>query len=406
MKKNEETINNYCVKCGNKLEKGQDFCPKCGTKIKHDDIKEDKKEEKEQINETPEVKLEETNTTPQKTKAGAVIRYIFAVLFALGSLSNLLNGNLRGILELLFALSLCPFVYKKFLCKLFKSPGSLKAIQIILPIALFITFLAVSPGVTPNDNTTNSGNSKSYFDADTVEERTKKAVYGNMYTKFQSINKFELNSETNKYDFEISNNKDEMTPYLCASDFKFLVQQEQVVGNENIGSIKFVCSNSEKTIYSVLIKDVSAITPDTIDSNMKYYDANNKEVNTNLDKLKQQIVDDYKKDCKSYKYKDVLRNPEDYKGKKAYWFGEITQVVEKSSYESTFRISVTCEKLSYSKEYYCPDTIYVTYYGDKSFIEDDMVKMWGTMEGTQTYTTVLGASVTIPKFNAKYMDLQ
>lgn len=227
-----------------------------------------------------------------------------------------------------------------------------------------------------------------------------------MYTKFQSIEKFELNSETSKYDFEISNVKDEMTPYLCASDFKFLIEHKQVVGNENIGSIKFVCRNSEKTIYNVLINDVSSVTPETIESNMKYYDANNKEVNTNLDKLKQQIVDDYKKECKSYKYKDVLRNPEDYRGKKAYWFGEITQVVEKSSRESVFRISVTCEKLSYSKEYYCPDTIYVTYYGDKSFIEDDMVKMWGTMEGTQTYTTVLGASVTIPKFDAKYMDLQ
>lgn len=35
-----------------------------------------------------------------------------------------------------------------------------------------------------------------------------------------------------------------------------------------------------------------------------------------------------------------------------------------------------------------------------------MVKMYGTMDGTQTYTTVLGARVTVPKFTAQYIDLQ
>lgn len=62
--------------------------------------------------------------------------------------------------------------------------------------------------------------------------------------------------------------------------------------------------------------------------------------------------------------------------------------------------------MTYLDEYYCPDTIYVIYNGDKSFIEDDIVKMWGTMDGTKTYTTVLGSSTTIPKFNAKYIELQ
>lgn len=34
-----------------------------------------------------------------------------------------------------------------------------------------------------------------------------------------------------------------------------------------------------------------------------------------------------------------------------------------------------------------------------------MVKMWGTMNKTYTYTTVLGTSLTIPKFEAKIMEL-
>ena len=139
---------------------------------------------------------------------------------------------------------------------------------------------------------------------------------------------------------------------------------------------------------------------------MKYYDSNRKQVKTNIETLKANIVNDYKNSCAKLKYKDVLRNPSNYKGKKAYWFGKIVQVVDKSSYSSIFRIDVTCEKYSYSSGYFCDDTIYVIYRGEKSFIEDDMVKMWGTMDGTETYTTVLGASVTVPRFNAEYMELQ
>lgn len=403
MKKDEKDINNFCTKCGNKLGKEDSFCSKCGNKIKNDFSEKNNEQEKPLNNNVENKKI---NISHKKTKVSDVVRYIFAVLFGLGSLTNISNGNSSGVLELLFSLSLCPFVYDKYLCNYVKNSKTLKIIQIVIPIALFIVFIMVTPNVSTEDNNINSNGSESYYDADTLEEKTKKSVLGNLYTKYQEIEKFEFNSETNKYDFEISYIKEDMTPYLCASDFKFLIEQEKVLGNDNIGTIKFVCKNNEKLIYNVSIDDVASIKFDTVESNMKYYDSNNKKVNTNLKKLKQQIVDDYKKECKSYKYKDVLRNPEKYKGKKAYWFGEITQVVEKTNLESIFRISVTCKKFSYSKEYYCPDTIYVTYYGEKSFIEDDMVKMWGTMDGTQTYTTVLGANMTIPKFDAVYMDLQ
>ena len=80
--------------------------------------------------------------------------------------------------------------------------------------------------------------------------------------------------------------------------------------------------------------------------------------------------------------------------------------MSKNSNASIFRVNVDCEKLYYSGEYLCSDTIYVVYYGSESFIEDDMVSMWGTMDGTQTYTSVLGSQITIPKFEAKYMELK
>ena len=110
----------------------------------------------------------------------------------------------------------------------------------------------------------------------------------------------------------------------------------------------------------------------------------------------------YKKSCKTYKYKDLLRYPDNYKGKKTYWFGVISQKVSKTQY----RVGVNCHKYSYIKGYYCDDTIYVYYYGDKSLIEDDAIKMWGTMDGTTTYTAVLGNSITIPTFKAEYVEFK
>ena len=118
--------NKYCSKCGNKLEKEQEFCSKCGNKVS--------KEKSESVVISKEEKIK------KKGKAGDIIRYIFGALFALGSLANLINGNWYGIIELLFSLSLMPFLYRNILCKYINNPKVLKTIQIVLPIVLFILF--------------------------------------------------------------------------------------------------------------------------------------------------------------------------------------------------------------------------------------------------------------------------
>ena len=54
------------------------------------------------------------------------------------------------------------------------------------------------------------------------------------------------------------------------------------------------------------------------------------------------------------------------------------------------------------------DPIYVNYTysdGESKFLEDDIIIVYGTLEGSKTYTTVLGSTVTIPQFNAKYIKL-
>lgn len=110
---------------------------------------------------------------------------------------------------------------------------------------------------------------------------------------------------------------------------------------------------------------------------------------------------DYKAQCKKLDYRKVLRNDIDYLGEKVYWFGKVSQSIGYGSY----MVYVNCSKNSYAKSgYVCDDAIYVDYNGSENFVEDDMVKIWGTVGMNYTYTTVLGASNTIPKVWAEYME--
>ena len=129
-----------------------------------------------------------------------------------------------------------------------------------------------------------------------------------------------------------------------------------------------------------------------------YYDKYKENWNLQLSSVEENI---YKNSCSKYSYKDLLRNPFDYQGKKAYFFGKILQKVSSTQY----RVGIDCSKYNYISGYHCDNTIYVTYSGDTSLIEDDMVNMWGTMNGNQSYTSVMGASITIPSFNAKYISI-
>lgn len=121
-------------------------------------------------------------------------------------------------------------------------------------------------------------------------------------------------------------------------------------------------------------------------------------------KLKNKEISDYKNKCKSYSYKAISRNPEKYKGSYAYFRGEVVQVLEYGD-SVTLRVNVTQSPYGY----YWDDTVYVTYYNyDKNnrILEDDIIKMYGTLEGTKTYESIFGASITIPRLDAKYIIVE
>ena len=115
----------------------------------------------------------------------------------------------------------------------------------------------------------------------------------------------------------------------------------------------------------------------------------------------------YKAEAKDIDYRDALRNPSSYSGQKVHWYGKVSQVVSNSTIKY-YMVYVNCESNRYSSGgILCNDPLYVVYYGDQTLIEDDVVEIWGTMASdSYTYTTVLGASKTVPQVYAKYISIK
>lgn len=111
----------------------------------------------------------------------------------------------------------------------------------------------------------------------------------------------------------------------------------------------------------------------------------------------------YKNQCASYKYKAVARNPNDYNGKFAKFTGQVVQVEEVWN-SDVLRVNVT--KGEYGT---WSDTIYVDYTpksdSESRILENDVVTIYGKLDGIKTYTTVLGSNVSIPYLKAEYVDI-
>lgn len=145
------------------------------------------------------------------------------------------------------------------------------------------------------------------------------------------------------------------------------------------------------TIYAMTTDDGRGITPLLIKDSGK------------LSYTLEDINKQFKKSCAEYNYDEIFRNSSKYLNKKAKFTGEVVQVIGSSSME--LRVNVTRESYGYYT-----DTVYVTcnksaFEGER-VLEGDVITMYGTLMGTKTYTTVRGDEMTIPKFEAKIIELQ
>lgn len=121
-------------------------------------------------------------------------------------------------------------------------------------------------------------------------------------------------------------------------------------------------------------------------------------------KQEQAIKDkeDYISSAKTYDYGELERNPDKYKGEVAEFKGKVIQVSE-SFFSTIYRVNV-----NYVDEDW-QDTIYVSYKredDEERVLEDDIVTIYGDLDGVETYTSVLAGRVTIPSVKAKYIIIE
>ncbi len=115
-----------------------------------------------------------------------------------------------------------------------------------------------------------------------------------------------------------------------------------------------------------------------------------------------QDLESFKNSCEFYSYEDISRNPDSYKGKNLTYTGQVIQVLEEGN-DIHFRLNVT------AMEYVYTDTVYVKYTkndNESRILEGDMVTIWGTFDGIESFETVLGNKVTAPQISARDVEIQ
>lgn len=109
--------------------------------------------------------------------------------------------------------------------------------------------------------------------------------------------------------------------------------------------------------------------------------------------------EDFIASCEKLDYKEVERNPQDFKGRRVAVTGTVVQANENTFWgvtTVTFRVAEKHDKI-----WYCT---YTSANYSTRILEDDRVTLYGTCEGVETYETVLGTAVTIPAMTVKYFD--
>lgn len=108
----------------------------------------------------------------------------------------------------------------------------------------------------------------------------------------------------------------------------------------------------------------------------------------------------------SFTYEEIARYPDKYRNERVKVTGRVIQVVEEANSNSTqyaLRVNITNQ----GRDNYT-DTIYVNYVartGEARIFEDDIIVLYGYVDGTTTYTSVSGQAITLPNFDAHYIDL-
>ena len=126
---------------------------------------------------------------------------------------------------------------------------------------------------------------------------------------------------------------------------------------------------------------------------------------TESTKIVKLTLDDIVDNAITISYDELFRNNKNYIGKPITYEAQIVQVIQGSSHYE-YRLDITMEFSSYDRSLIgYSDTIYAHYKTNTRFLEGDIVKLYGTVEGLQTYKSIMGAKITLPKIQILKMDV-
>ena len=121
-------------------------------------------------------------------------------------------------------------------------------------------------------------------------------------------------------------------------------------------------------------------------------------------KKAEQEEQEFKESCKKYSFEELARNPDKIEGTNVKINGEVIQALYGND-SVDLRINITKEG-TYTTYY--TDTVYVVYYpedGEDKILEDDIVTVYGTAQGDYSYTSTIGAKITLPLIYGKYVTI-
>ncbi len=135
-----------------------------------------------------------------------------------------------------------------------------------------------------------------------------------------------------------------------------------------------------------------------------FYPAQNNIEDINI-QSEQTIIseDEYKANCGNVNYTDVARNPNNYIGENVAFKGKVIQIQENGN-NVMLRVNVT------EGEYgIWDDTLYIEYKrkskNESRILEDDIITVYGKMNGIKSYQAVMGNQISIPYLLAEYIDI-
>ncbi len=144
------------------------------------------------------------------------------------------------------------------------------------------------------------------------------------------------------------------------------------------------------TIFILLLSSCS------VNSNTNYMDnSNSLFINSSISES------EFKEKCKTYSYEELARNPQNYVGENVKLRGKVIQIQEYDKFVE-MRVNITEGKYDYSDTIYC---LYKYKENESRILEGDIITLYGICNGTKTYTTVLGNSLTIPLVKIEFIEM-